>query len=376
MINLNTFLAILAFTFFVSSAAAQESVSKSIGVDARVLEQLKGTIRSVPNAELNMIGIGEYKTDDDGRCQFEAPVYDYNRNEAYVVIEVKIKDYDVIRPFEGMIQLDTAEARVSMEILVMGRDIEEEYKTQISQLTKKLKSTQRKNSLSVKRMNAMNDSLLVTMQRSAEQKNAFQKSIDELAIKAESEAAQKEAFAEDLARAQKQLEQLEESLRQKEGELYIALEEKYLRQQNIQKAITADLKDYLLRTKDVHDLLQNLDRYFKRGKYPNYTATYNENIAAYNAIFTKINDNYLNYVEGIQRYWDAPLLTREVEDTFEILLDQVHNPKLKPAIMEVNGYIRQNKSGKATKVAHEAFHDLNPLILNLEKAVDRMLSKL
>ena len=374
--NSKYFLSTIFLLILVIYLPAQPDVIRSIAVEARVLEQLKGNIRSVPNAKLNMVGLGEYATDENGRFSFEAPIRDYNRRQASVVIEIRVNDYDIIRPYQGKVQLDTSSTRFNIEILVMGRDIEEDYRHQLTALSKKLNVTQRKNALSIKRMNAMNNSLLVSLEKDALQKAELENVITDLKEKAESEAAQKEAFAEDLTRAQKQMDQLRESLEAKEDELYIALEEKYLRQQNYQKAITADLEEYLLYVKDVHDLLQNLDRYFKSGKYPNYANTYNSTLKAYNDIFIKINKNYRDYVQGVKRYWEAPLLARQVEDTFEILLDQVHHPKLKPAISEVNSYIRKNKSGKATKVAHDAFHDLNPLILNLEKAVDRLLSKL
>lgn len=362
---------LLCFQSNVSSA--QDRV---IDLNLTVLEQLKGTVRSVANTRLNLTGIGEYITDEDGSCAFEAPISEVNRYDPSIDIKVTIRNYEVIRPYNGVIQIDTSHAHYDLEILVIGEDLDAKYKDQIKALNKRLRRSERENSLSLKRMNAMNDSLLLTMQESQAQRAELESTIEELTKLAESEASEKESVKSDLERALSEMDKLRNSLQNKEEELYLALEERYLRQQNYQKAISADLKDFLIHIKDVHDLLQNLDHYFKRGQYPDYTASYNSALTAYNGIFEKINENYLDYLEGIDRYWQSPLIRNQLEDTFDILFDQVHHPKLKPAIMEVNGYIRQNKQGKASKVAHEAFHDLNSLILNLEKSVNRSLGML
>ncbi len=365
---------ILLFHFY--NVSGQDLDIKTIAVQARVLEQLKGNIRSVANAKLHMIGLGPYNTDEEGRFAFEAPMQEFNRNETHLVLEVKVQGYDIVKPYKGIVQLDTAQSKVYMEILVIGRDLEEEYREELASLARKLKRTEKKNALSLIRMNSMNDSLVASVQQNEKQKNLLRVEITALEKKVATEASEKEKFVESLNKTKKRLDELERSLERKNDELYIALEEQYLRQQNYQKAISADLKDYLLYTKDVHDMLQHLDRYFKPGKYPNYVTTYNNTLGAYNEIFQKLNSNYLNYVKGVERYWKAPLLTQQVKDTFEILLDQLHHPKLKPAIQEINGNIRKNKSRKATKVAHEAFHDMNSLIINLEKSVNRLLNKL
>ncbi len=367
---------ILAFYFGSPSSYTQSVGLPLLSVQARVLEQLKGNIKSVPNANLKMVGLGDYATDSEGRFAFQISMEELLEFDNQMVIKIVLPDYEIIRPYQGKVQLDTSSSEVYLDILVMGRDIEEEYREKLTELSNKLRITERKNSISLKRISAMNDSLVIALQEDAEQQIELKKSIEKLKERADQEADQKSKIVAELENAQLQMQRLNSSLKNKEDELFIALEEKYLRQQKYQKSISSDLKNYLINVKDVQDILQNLDNYFKPAKYPNYTSTYNRTLQSYNNIFIKINDNHLDYIQGVNRYWENGLLADQVQETFEMLFDQVHHPILKPAIGEVNNHIRKNKSGKASKVGHKAFHDLNPLIINLEKAVNRLVDKL
>ena len=366
------FLAIL----MLNSSNAQESQLQSIDLHISVIEQLKGAVKRVGNATLDLIGLGEYTTDANGDCELSAPIKDFNRYDSQLDIQVKVRDYDVISPYRGIMQVEISVPETEMDIMVIGRDVEQEYRDQINTLIKKLEVTEKKNSLSLKRMNAMNNSLLASMKQNEMQKTTLENTIENLNEKVISESAENQSLLEDLQRAKSEMNALRLSLQTKEDELFVALEERYLRQQNYHKAISADLNDFLIHVKDVHDLLQNLDKYFRPGQYPDYSKTYNSTLTAYNNILEKINENHPDYIHGIERYWGSPLIIEQLEDTFGMLFDQLHHPKLKPAINEINGHIRKNKPRKATKLAHEVFHDLNPLILNLEKSVNRSLDML
>jgi hypothetical protein len=366
----------LLFIILVYVCTAQQANLGFVSVQARVLEQLKGNIKSVPNTSLKMIGIGDYSTNEEGRFAFQIPMDELSQFDNEMVIKIVLPDYEIIKPFEGKVQLDTSKSEVFLDILVMGRDIEEEYKKKLTELGNKLRTTQKKNSISLKKMSAMNDSLLQALEKDAKQQVALEQSIEELEAKVAKESDEKSKYASELRDAIDQMQSLNNALAKKENELYVALEEKYLRQQKYQKSISGDLNEYLIQVKDVQDLLQNLDNYFKPGKYPNYTSTYNSTLKAYNQIFQEINEKHSDYIEGVNRYWEDELLVEQVEETFDMVFDQVHHPLLKPAINEVNILIRKNRSGKASKVAHEAFHNLNPYIINLEKAVNRLIPKL
>ena len=366
----------LLFIILVYVCTAQQANLGFVSVQARVLEQLKGNIKSVPNTSLKMIGIGDYSTNEEGRFAFQIPMDELSQFDNEMVIKIVLPDYEIIKPFEGKVQLDTSKSEVFLDILVMGRDIEEEYKKKLTELGNKLRTTQKKNSISLKKMSAMNDSLLQALERDAKQQVALEQSIEELEAKVAKESDEKSKYASELRDAIDQMQSLNNALAKKENELYVALEEKYLRQQKYQKSISGDLNEYLIQVKDVQDLLQNLDNYFKPGKYPNYRSTYNSTLASYNEIFLEINRKRSDYLEGINRYWGNELLADQVEETFDILFDQVHNPLLKPTINEVNSNLKYNKFRKAAKLAHQTFHDLNPLIINLEKAVNRLIPKL
>jgi len=370
------YISIGVLLFFADMLYGQVDMNRSISIQVRVLEQLKGNIQPLISAPIELKGLGKYETNESGRFAFSVPMKELAEVGYELLVNVLMDDYKVVKPYEGKTSVDIEKNEVALDILVIGQDIEEEYRQKLDELSKKLKQTQRKNALSIKAMNAMNDSLVNALQRDAEQRSVLQSTINDLKEKADSEAAAKESFAKELEKAEYQLQNLHAQLDEKEEELYEALEEQYLRQQNYFQSISSDLSDFVIRAKDVQDLLKNVGNYFKAVQYPNYAAQYNSTLTAYNEIFLKIQENHSDYVHGVQRYWDDPSLSDQLSETFEVVFDQVHHPKLKPAINEVNNYLRKNKAGKASKLGESAYEELNPVLINLEKMVNRMIGKL
>ena len=355
---------------------SQFDSNRSLSVQVRVLEQLKGNIQPLISAPLELAGLGKYETNEDGRFAFRVPLKELEEIDYKIVVKVMKDNYKVVKPYLGQTALDTLVNELELDILVIGQDIEEEYRKKLDELSLRLRQTQRRSELSLKAMNAMNDSLVSALQRDEIQRAQMRKTIDDLKERAEKETEAKESFARELEQAERQLASLQTQLDNKEQELYEALEEQYLRQQEYFQSISGDLNDYMIRVRDVQDLLKNIGHYFKQVQYPNYAAQYNSTLQEYNTIFLKLQENYSDYLNGVDRYWDDPNLTEQLAETFEVVFDQVHHPKLKPAINNVNNQIRKNKPGKASKLGETAYQELNPVMINLEKMVNRIIEKL
>ncbi len=358
------------------SAFAQYDTLSIVQVQGRLVEQLTGQMTGIPHVSLKITGIGVYKTNEHGEFAFKVPILDYNRFDAQVEVEIKADNYQILRPLDGILLLDTADFNITLELLAIGKEASEAYRDQIQNLNQRLSKLKREKILSLRRLSAMNDSLLNNIQRNETQRIQLENSIADLEANLQTATAGNEALRARLEATQGELNTLQTSVERLNEQLADALEEKYLRQQQFFKAISADLQDFLIRTKDVHEVIQNVKEYFPSSNNPDFVRTYDKTLQAYNDILVKINEEHENYIQGVQRYWKAPQTTQQVKNTFEVIFDQLHYPKLQPAVSEINAYIRANKKKKAAKVGHETFHRLNALIINLEKMIDKTLAAL
>lgn len=338
----------------------------ALTIKVRVIEQLKGSIQVLPNKEIQLLGIGTYQTDEEGRFEVKLPTTPDN-------ISIKMNNFEVIRPYKGMIPTLNAPPFFELDIIAVSRNLEEEYRLQLNRLSQKLSASERKNDLSLKRLNVMNDSLLASLQHNAAQKAQLKETIQSLEDRVAEETSVNQTLQDDLIAAKTDFKILQTQLQEKEEVLYQALEEQYLRQQNYFQSISADLKDYLFQLRDVQDILKNLDQYFRSGKQASYFQTYDATLRAYNGTLKKVNEQHQDYIQGVEQYWDHPTVGKQVEETFAILFDQIHHPQLKPAINTINNYLRDNRRNKAIKLAKETDAALNTLVLNFEKSMNKTI---
>jgi hypothetical protein len=365
---------LLCFVFLISaqlSLWAQYDTLKLIKVEGILQQQMDTGLQKLPNAKVKVKGVGRYTSDEEGVFSFEVPVYDFNRFDAQIEVEIQVDGYDIISPLDGLIEMDTADFQMTLDLMVVGDDLSASYRAEVDKLNRKLQRLKQEQALSVGRLNAMNNTLLENIKKNEYQKKELETSIanlnNDLAKATEGNAALKQQ----LSSKQTELAQLSEQVVSLNNKLMVALEEKYLRQQQLYKSITADLKDYLIRTKDVHELLEHVKEYFPTSGNPDYVKSYNSSLLAYNKILTQLNEQQEHYVKNVARNWKSPIAAQQLDKTFQILFDQLHYPKLQPSLSEINGFIRKRKVRKADQVAHAAFHDMYPIILNLEKSINK-----
>lgn len=355
---------------------AQYDTIHTIQVQGAIMQQDGGKTIAAGNTNLKVIGVGDIPTNSDGTFNFQLPILEYNRFDKEVEVKLKIDNYEILRPLDGILLVDTLDYEMVLDVLVIGKDANADYRKQITKLNKRLNKLRGENTLSQRRLNAMNDSLLNNIQRNEAERVKLENTIANLEANLASAVSGSETLKTQLTAAQASLRNQQAQVDDLQIQLADAMEEKYLRQQQFYRAISADLKDYLIRTKDVQEMLHNIGEYFPSSNNPGFSTTFNNTLKAYNGITEKINEEHKNYIQGVRNYWQNPQLAYQVEQTFEVLFHQLHYPKLQPAVSEIIGYIRINKKKKAMKLGHETFHNLNALIINLEKMVDKSLAAL
>ena len=361
-------LLVLPFIIF-----AQYDTLSMLHVQGKLVEQVAGKMEGIAHASLKVKGVGTYTTNGYGEFAFKMPILDYHRFDEQIAIEIQANNYQIIRPLDGILMIDAADFNVTLELLAIGKKSSSDYQSQVQRLNQRLQKLKKEKALSQRRLNAINDSLLNNIQRNEAQRIQLENTIADLEANLQTAAVGNEALKARLEATQGELNTLRSSVERLNAQLADALEEKYLRQQQFFKAISADLQDFLIRTKDVHEMIQNVKEYFPSSNNPDFVRTYNQTLQTYSDILAKINEQQENYIQGVQRYWRSPQTTLQVQNTFEVIFDQLHYPKLQPAISEINTYIRTNKKKKAAKLGHDIFHNLNALIINLEKMIDKTL---
>lgn len=370
----------LSFLFFLfcplMGLFAQYDTLKLVDIDGRILEQLNGSVQHLPNTKIRVKGVGKFTTDETGVFKFKMPIYDFNRFDEQIEVEISVDGYEIISPIDGIIEMDTSDYQMTLDIMVIGDELSVEYRKQLANLDKRLRKLKADNAMSIGRMNALNDSLLNNIKRGEYQRQELENTIANLNNDLENAAAGNEALKIQLEEKQTALTNLAEQITDLNQKVMEARQEKYLRQEKHLRAITADLKDYLIRTKDVHELLEHVEEYFPARGNPDYVKSYNSSLTEYNRILAKLNEEQKTYIQNVSSYWSAPAVAAQLDETFQILFNQLHFPKLQPALSEVNSYLRKRKAKKADQVAHAAFHDMYPIILNLEKSINKTLMML
>jgi len=355
----------------ITAIFAQYDTLKLVDIDGRILEQLNGSVQQLPNTKLRVKGVGKFTTDETGVFAFKMPILDFHRFDTQIEIQISIEGYDIISPLDGIIEIDTADYQMTLDLMVAGDDLSTEYRQQLANLDSRLRRLKSENAMSVGRLNALNDSLLNNIKRGEYQRQELENTIANLNNDLANAAAGNDALKIQLEEKQSALMALSEQITDLNQKVVEARQEKYLRQEKHLRAITADLKDYLIRAKDVHELLEHVEEYFPARGNPEYVKSYNTSLTEYNRILAKLNEEQKGYIQNVGSYWSAPAVAAQLDETFQILFNQLHFPKLQPALSEVNSYLRKRKAKKADQVAHAAFHDMYPVILNLEKSINK-----
>lgn len=349
----------LLFLLGCSSAFSQNP--RLIAVSGLVLELTEGGQKAVPGVTVSVAGQDYDITDQEGRFMLHLSA---EKNEAIVVLEGC--PYPMVSPFGGKIYLPPSG---ELQIRVCGQE-NQKLRRDIDALENKVKNLESKRKLSERQLSGLHKAMLDTILHYQEALHQLNSTV----VEYESSLRERESM----------VAALEEKLASVEQELFLALEEKYLRQKELMDAISTGLEQYTDQVKNLRDMLlpERISHYFlnEGARRQLYLA-----INKYNEARAYILNNHQSQVEGVGHYWASPGLARQLEETYRYILEEVHQKAVYPMEFSVNENLKLYLSGQlgrsraareAEKGAASAMAELSPRLETLEKKCADMIRQL
>lgn len=347
-----------------------------VKVNGKVIEKMNAKEIALTNADVHITNIGDKKTDQNGNFSFEYPIFEGNMTEPKVAIEIRSPNYNLLHPIDGQVSLNPSEFLLSIELMVIGNDVSSAFQQQIDKQKQRINQLKKAKKLNLRQLNAINKQLLDTILYFENQQLVFQEKMQQLETKLAESSEENEVLKEELIGYKKQVETLEQSVATLSEQLFEALEAKYLRQQTYFQNISADLQEYLLNLQDINDLLPKIKLYFPSNGNRDFAPTFNQAIEKYNAIYTKIFKEHPDYLEAVDHYWKTEKLNEPTKQTFDFLIQEVHDNHFLPNLSSILDLIRQNKANKAQKQGEATHQELTLLIQQLEVKIKETISLL
>ncbi len=369
MNKLCTFLAL-----WISVSAHCQLPAALVLLRGKVMEHTDSAYHQVGHCQLFINSYGNCQTKLDG--SFEIKVPHENQN---LKVEVRQPGYTVVHPRDGTILLEGLPSRdttIDLNILILREDELNQWQ-EFEQVKEKLAQLEQESQLTQRQLNRINEALVDTILHFQERKYAQEKQIASLESGLQSSEEERERAA---SVYMENLESMDDSIQNLMVELFDALEERYLLQKEYYDQISGDLATYISRTKDIRDQLKSLEMVFQSVEG---SGDFRQLIIDYNEIYEKLNEDQEGDLEAIDHYWENDAITREAEELFEFILDDIHrktifnplNDEIIPLIQEA-AVGRRPKSKKAARSAAETAAELDTLLEKLDKKMNLFISQL
>ena len=344
-----------------------------IDVHLKILEKVGDQTQALPNVKLNISDQGPVQTDENGSHSFSYPVR--NNLDPQLNISLISEEHKTLKPLDGSVILDPTREEMMIEFLVINVEQESpEFLKRIKDLERKMARLKAKNQLTKRQLNALNRTLLDTILHFETRIDRLNQNIDSLENINEEQQQQIAAKNQENESLKQQVAQLEETVNQLTADLEVAMEERYLRQNEYFKTISTNLNEYVQRIKDLRDMLGHIREYFKFGQ--GFTEIYDGVVNRYNDAYTTLNTENESYLEGVENYWENRKLSNELEGTFKYLIEGVHARQVYPLMTNIQLEIAKERPKKAQNLAKESREDMIVNIRKLEKDVNRILTQL
>lgn len=368
---------ILVFSFFLPFfLSAQDPMVALVKVDGTLFETVHAEKKGLSDVDILISNIGQRKTDERGEFKFSYPIFESTVSDPKVQIQITSGKYKMIHPIDGSISLDTSNIVLFIELIVMGAEVSPKFQKLVEDQKQRIKKLQKSEKLNLRQLNALNKQMIDTIAFYENQQLDFQQKLNELEQELANSKSENTALKEEVARYKIQITALQDSVQSLSQQLFIALEERYLRQQKQFEEISTNLQEYLLRLKDVNDMLPKIKQYFPSGGNPGYAATFNDAITKYNEIYLTIYKEHPQYLEGVNHYWTSEKVSEPTEEAFNFIIKEVHEANFLLSLTEITDLIRQNKAGKAQKSGIASHNKLQPIIQELELKLNKVIALL
>ncbi len=365
-------LGLCCFLIGVKSSFAQGDIIAVMEIDGRILERTDKVRKGVPDLHLN-IEEHQLTTDEEGRFEVKVPIYKENKSKPSLKLKVQSPDYQMIHPLDGLMEIDTANYMIAIEVFVCGKKFDWDARQKIDSQQDQIRKLKRKHGLSQNRINALNQLMLDTILfyenvRLAQENEIFllEKRIKDSEVENAELTMQLEEIQEILRRSQIENERIT-------AQLFEAREEKYLRQQEYFENISVAFNDYLTRANDMRNLLPKVKEYFKNGAY---TQLYNNTIVKYEPAYLQVNNSKDDFLQGVAHNWESEEVHVALGQTLDFLINDVHHQQIKTKFNEINGYLVNRKVKKAKQLANKTYEELAPILLKAEKSIRKCIYQL
>ena len=315
------FLLLIIFSIIGLSIVSKAQNTREL--HGRVVEVLNTKMTGISNIKVSVPNIDNYYTNEKGEFILNIPT-----DKKYVNIILEGTNKQMISPYSGLINLPP---NGQVEIRVCAQE-NKRLREEVDKLNKKVKSFQVKYEVSNRKAAGVYQEMLDTIV-------FYELRIQNL--DAQKAAMQKEYIAE-INRLQAEIDRLksvETSLMQ---QLLEAKDEKFKQKQAVYQKITAGLRRYADELQNLNDMLlpEVISFYFA---YDNKAAVdkLSAKVEAYNAAYHGIDDNRDGHISAVRHYWEDEEIVRQLTETYQYLLVDVHEKIIYPMKSTVIETIRQ-----------------------------------
>lgn len=334
--------------------------SSSIELRGAVIEVSEGQTKGVSGVTVSVFGQDYDITDEQGNFSlFIQPTEDF------IILTLENCPFPLIDPRSGQVSMPPP-GNLQVRVCAMEN---EKLRTKIEGLNNRIGKLERERQLSKRQLEYMHRTLLDTIL-------FYEKQVRNLNLTLDEKNTQ-------LAEKQREIEKLERKIASLEQQVFEALEEKYLRQQQTLKDIAAGLNAYRSRLKDVQHELPRLSNCFL---HPDGCENFYSAIRKYSEARNKIDETHNANVESVAHYWESRPLSGQLEETYAYILKAIHEPvmfgMLNEQVLDPLKEYSTKKKGRiaAQKDTERGAEDVQkllvPQVIELDIKIDEILKLL
>ncbi len=352
------------FIFFLLSAILPWQVcaqtTRTFELKGAVVEVSEGQSKGVSGVTVSVFGQDYDITDDRGNFSL-----DVNPSDGFIILTLENCPYPLIDPRSGQISMPPPG---NLQVRVCAVE-NEKLRSKVEGLNNRIGKLERERQLSKRQLEYLHRTLLDTVLFYEKQVQSLSQTLDEKNTQ--------------LAEKQGKIEKLERKIASLEQQVFEALEEKYLRQQQTLKAIAEDLNAYRSRLKDVQHELPRLSDCFL---HPDGCNNFYSAIRKYSEARNKIDETHSANVNSVAHYWESRPLSEKLEETYSYILKTIHEPvmfgRLNEQVLDpLKEYSTRKKGRIAAKKETEqgagaVQQSLAPMVIELDKKIDEILKLL
>lgn len=342
----------------------QAQVMDFVDIHLTIREKVGDEVRVIPNAQLNISEVGEIATDEHGQYVYTYQVR--NQVDPEISISMLSPEHRLLKPLDGSVLIDPSQQEFHIDFLVVNMAEEsEEFQKKIEALENNIGKLQRENQLTKRQLSRLNNTLLDTIIYFEQVRSSLEAQVSRMANLTEEQQ-------QTIERQQTEINKLEARVNTLTQELTEALEERYLRQNQYFKDISAGLVGYVRHAKDLEEHLPHIKTYFGANDF----RSMDRDARLYEKVFIELSDRHQEFLEGVSRYWENEAINKEMEEVFDLLIKGIHLNQIRPTVNGVFDLITKGKPGKAQKMAESAHENISLNLRSLEKQINRLLIKL